>query len=56
MAIAGACLFAPINIPLGSSKLALKLEELEIDLDDLDLEKGLLIQVVILSNTPVDRL
>ena len=49
-------MLTPINIPLGSSKLALRLEELDIDLDDLDLEKGFPIQVVRLLNTPVDRL
>ena len=48
-------MLTPINIPLGSSKLALRLEELDIDLDDLDLEK-FPIQVVRLLNTPVDSL
>ena len=43
------------NILLGSSKLALVLEELD-DLEDLeDLDKVLPIQAVKLLNTPVDR-
>ena len=42
-----------INIPLGSS---LKPEELDVDLDNLDLEKDFPNQLVKLLNTPVDRL